>query len=327
MEDQTTDTVSSVAPLFSKVIDQSPGFAPAWDKLLKAEALQVMTEPHSDLSAPLSEHLAEARRRGVDAAGAYLAQSALRPASDFLGRIAHVQRGLEKYPDDARLHGARAHLLTLVGRQGEAVEEALRASELLPLSPAARADYIFILAHSGRYPKAIEELRQAERLWPGMTSLSWTRFSLEMRYGDPRVALKLSREGASRAGDTATEAFLQARIAPTKANVERAVAEQVAVNRQMPFFITTLVQTLATFGRTQEALQVLLDMKHPEYGGYQSEPFFRPTMREVRRDPRFMQAMARMGLASYWRRSGNWPDFCFEPDLPYDCRKEAAGYV
>lgn len=26
----------------------------------------------------------------------------------------------------------------------------------------------------------------------------------------------------------------------------------------------------------------------------------------------------------YWRKSGKWPDFCFRPDLPYDCKAEAA---
>jgi hypothetical protein len=29
-------------------------------------------------------------------------------------------------------------------------------------------------------------------------------------------------------------------------------------------------------------------------------------------------------LLDYWRASGKWPDFCFEPDLPYDCKAEAA---
>jgi hypothetical protein len=31
----------------------------------------------------------------------------------------------------------------------------------------------------------------------------------------------------------------------------------------------------------------------------------------------------RMGLVDYWIESGRWPDFCSEPDLPYDCRAAA----
>jgi hypothetical protein len=39
-----------------------------------------------------------------------------------------------------------------------------------------------------------------------------------------------------------------------------------------------------------------------------------------------MAGAARMGLLHYWKVSGKWPDFCFDPKLPYDCRKEAAKY-
>jgi len=58
--------------------------------------------------------------------------------------------------------------------------------------------------------------------------------------------------------------------------------------------------------------------------GTVGEAFFRPTLATFRKDPRFMQIAARIGLVDYWRESGKWPDFCFEPYLPYDCEKEAA---
>jgi hypothetical protein len=46
-------------------------------------------------------------------------------------------------------------------------------------------------------------------------------------------------------------------------------------------------------------------------------------MRALWRDPRFMTAAARLGLVHYWAMSGQWPDFCSDPDLSYDCRAEA----
>ena len=51
---------------------------------------------------------------------------------------------------------------------------------------------------------------------------------------------------------------------------------------------------------------------------------FRPAYAGLRRDPRFMQVAKRIGLVDYWRKSGKWPDFCFEPDLPYNCKAEVA---
>jgi hypothetical protein len=43
-------------------------------------------------------------------------------------------------------------------------------------------------------------------------------------------------------------------------------------------------------------------------------------------DPRFMDVAFRSGMLTYWRKSGQWPDFCDDPKLPYDCRREAAKY-
>ncbi|HEY5458789.1 MAG TPA: TIR domain-containing protein [Sphingomicrobium sp.] len=41
-------------------------------------------------------------------------------------------------------------------------------------------------------------------------------------------------------------------------------------------------------------------------------------------DPRMMAVAKRLGLLDYWQKTENWPDFCFDPDLRYDCKKEAA---
>jgi hypothetical protein len=37
-----------------------------------------------------------------------------------------------------------------------------------------------------------------------------------------------------------------------------------------------------------------------------------------------MLVARKAGLFDYWRKSGRWPDFCFEEELPYDCKAEAA---
>jgi hypothetical protein len=50
---------------------------------------------------------------------------------------------------------------------------------------------------------------------------------------------------------------------------------------------------------------------------------FYPLTAPLRRDRRFMQLAARIGLVDYWRSTGKWPDFCSEPGLPYNCQAEA----
>ncbi len=51
---------------------------------------------------------------------------------------------------------------------------------------------------------------------------------------------------------------------------------------------------------------------------------FEPTTEVLRRDQRFIALAAKFQLPDYWRRTGVWADFCGQPNLPYDCKKEAA---
>ena len=86
----------------------------------------------------------------------------------------------------------------------------------------------------------------------------------------------------------------------------------------------SVIATLGEFDRTEELLNFLLAWKDASQIPYFAESLFRPPLADLRADPRFMQIAARFGLLDYWQRSGNWPDFCADPDLPYDCKAEAA---
>lgn len=323
LAEEYDETTGTVAPLFEKVVRQAPQFTPAWARLLYAEAIAVDGLPFSPMLEPLKKHFAQARRLGVDTGATYVAEAALLPSNRFHERIRILERGLAAHPDDGMLEAALGNWLMRVGRHNDAIEHARRAAELDPTSPAARMGYVWTLMHSGK-PNAANELAKAERNWPGATNIELARFSYELRYGDPRVALKMVEEGPSRLGGEAVVAFLQARLHPTPAAIDRAVAAQAQMHRQLPFYVSGLVVTLATFGRDKEALEALLAYKHPEAAGFNGEGWFRPSTRGMRRDPRFMRAMAQVGLVDHWKRSGKWPDFCFDPELPYDCKAEAA---
>jgi hypothetical protein len=78
------------------------------------------------------------------------------------------------------------------------------------------------------------------------------------------------------------------------------------------------------FGHEDELFTILLKGSQPYDLDDLLEVLFRPAFRNFHRDPRMMQVAARFGLLRYWQSSGKWPDFCFDPDLPYDCRRELA---
>jgi hypothetical protein len=46
---------------------------------------------------------------------------------------------------------------------------------------------------------------------------------------------------------------------------------------------------------------------------------FTPITRNLRQDPGFLPLASRMGLISYWRETGKWPDFCTDPAQRTEC--------
>jgi hypothetical protein len=87
--------------------------------------------------------------------------------------------------------------------------------------------------------------------------------------------------------------------------------------------IRPMIQVFSQFDREREVIDRLLaqDVNVREQF---TDVLFRPNTRKLRQDPRFMLIAKRFGLLDYWVKTGKWPDFCFEPDLPYDCKAEAA---
>jgi len=51
-----------------------------------------------------------------------------------------------------------------------------------------------------------------------------------------------------------------------------------------------------------------------------------PSFRSARHDPAVMELFDATGQLDYWLQTGNWPDFCADPDLPYDCAEAAQVY-
>ncbi len=83
------------------------------------------------------------------------------------------------------------------------------------------------------------------------------------------------------------------------------------------------LQGLAEFGRRDELFDYLANWRDPKHLGFLGV-LFRPPFRDFWPDPRSMRIAAKFGLIDYWKSTGHWPDFCSWPDLPYDCKKEAA---
>ena len=319
---------SDQARLFEQVIAQAPHFQPAWAKLLITEVDNLPSaSDSSQLQRKIAAQVVQARKLGMDFAELYVGEAATLSPADFVGIFRTYDRGLKRHPDDAILHRSRGERFLYVGRLNDAVQDIARAVELDPLSPANQQTLASAYAYAGNTEAAYAQLKKAEQLWPGAPTVINARYRLDLRYGDPNEAMKLLQDPTLQ-GPLQSEqaAFIRARQNPTSENINRSIAEDLKIYRQYPDFISQIVQTLAQFGHKDEVLEILLHYGGGDQSGLAAEVLFRPALRDVWRDPRSIAAAKHLGLLHYWRVTGNWPDFCSDPTLPYDCRKEAAKY-
>ncbi len=313
-----------VIPIFSQVVAQAPKFASGWGKLILAEAQYVNVEiiffdRRPDI--PVERHIAAARKLDPDLPEAYVAEYLTLPISAFDQRLRLIEQASAHHPDNPDLLAIRAEFFLTVGRLNEAIDAARRAFELDPLTPGHGNNLIQTLAYAGQTEMAAEELKRVEQLWPGTLTLRDARFRFHLRYGDPREALRIVRsEGISRE----FEEFLVARIDPTPVNIEHAVNAVRRRGMTSSKAINDLAQLLAQFGREDEVYELIMGWQRTDQAGAMTGMLFRPTMRTFRSHPRFIRVAAHLGLLAHWQNSGKWPDFCSEPDLPYDCKAEAA---
>jgi tetratricopeptide (TPR) repeat protein len=323
-----------VLSIFRQITTKAPDFAPGWANLALIEAASYPgTEPpdRPALRKALFTHLERAKQLGpnLPATIALVADTHPDDGTKPAHALPVLDRGLKLHPDSALLHSMRGDILRNLGRLNEGVNAAERAVALNPLSPGIRDSYISALAYGGRIGAAYAELKKAEAIWPGSRVLRDTRYRLDLRYGDPEAAKRqLVERGAGDLrpvpGDTAWLAFLDARINPSPANVERALDGFRARYRSGHGHIASYLQALGTFGRVEEAYKVVWSPVALDTLMAGTEALFRPHNRSIRADRRFIALAAKLGLVAYWEKSGIWPDFCREPQLPYDCKKEAA---
>jgi tetratricopeptide (TPR) repeat protein len=312
---------------FEQVVAKAPHFEDGWRKLLAAES-EIVTapDPPPALVAKLRGHIARAESLGIRVGEIYLAKAALLAPSDLLGRFDLYRQAIKTDPENPFVYRIHSERLMGVGRMMDAVENAATALQLDPLSPAEQDNYLSALAYAGQVGAAYAQLGKAEAMWPMAQNIQIARYRLDLRYGDPKAALAALQNYPALAGAMRQGALINARIDPTPANVQKAVDAERAVYLQEPRDIEGLLQALAQFGRTDEAIDEMIRYKRPDAIGYNSEVMFRPPFRKIWRDPRSIAGAAHMGLLKYWVKSGKWPDFCSDPTLPYDCRKEAAKY-
>jgi tetratricopeptide (TPR) repeat protein len=317
--------------IFERVTKLASEFPPAWGYLALvrswiAEDLQDGSPgPYAAAVQSARETIVAARKLNPNNAMTYDAEYHL-IANDTFRALKVLEKGAKIDPDDWFIQSDLSEELMSVGRMSDSVQAAQRAIELEPDSPYARSQYISALVYSGRFSRAQAEIADARKKWPTDPTIDFAEFGFQYRYGDPRVALELlPRIGNLSDADLAPmRKVLAARLDPIPTKIDDAIAALSARSSNDPRSRNKVLLALGNFGRVDEAYQLMDDPKFQPFIG--RDILFRPDFASIRSDPRFMRITARLGLVRYWRDSGYWPDFCFNGQVRYDCKEEAAKY-
>ena len=317
--------------IFGRVTKLAPDFGLGWDYLAltrswTAESLR--DGAPSAYAAALQkarETIAVARRLNPNSAISYDAEFHL-VSNDNFRALKILDQATRIDPADPRIQMHLSDELTSVGRMSDSVAAAQRAIELNQTSPYSRSQYILALAYSGKFSKAKAEIAQAHKKWPNDPQIDLADFGYQLRYGDPRAALELLPRisDSSDAEMAPVRKLIAARLDPTPAKINDAIAALNARSETDPRARGNLFRALGGLGRVDDAYKLLDDPKFEPF--VEKDVLFRPDFAGVRADPRFMKVAARLGLVRFWRQTGYWPDFCTNEKLPYECKAEAAKY-
>ena len=214
--------------------------------------------------------------------------------------------------------------LKRVGRLEESLHYSHRTTAVMR-GAAHVAQKAWMLALNGDVAQALSILDDLEKLWPDDDLGPLYRFEIHAFIGDPNEAQRLLYEpqttpGIEIAGKLPCwSIFLSARINPGKYS---AADVRSQCPRDISFVLPRMLASLGYVDAAIDEIHAIFD-DWEQLGHRNTTTFlFYPELADVRRDPRFVDVAARAELATYWTRTGRWPDFCDDPQLEYDCTVE-----
>lgn len=320
---------SEIHDIMAALTRSEPQFAGGWGELAGSALDLADISPADRRPALMAEaRMAAYRGRALDprVGDTYPVLAVVEGTGQRWGvRARWLNEGLRQCPDCMVLLYAYGNFLRRVGALRDAATYYERSVARDPLWPLANGTLAYALSVSGRPTDAARVFADMEVKWPDNEALTWNRFRAALFSGQREAALKAYAGHLSFTQTPDDAACWRAAVdALTASGSARTMGVRVVlscVEREV-FDPTNGILLLAAMGKVDEAFA--LAAASADDDTLFSGVFFVPTSASLRRDPRFMPLMKRIGLLDYWRTSGQWPDFCSEPGLPFECKAEAA---
>ncbi len=325
----------------------APDYADAWGALALGRAGRRMLRPYferKDIAAVATAEAERALALDYRNVAAVMAQYLLLPEfGRFADAEALVKRMAENAPHDAMSLYYRSLFLESVGRIREAIEIAQRAYDLDPLNIHTANFRGQTLYYGGRYAEARSSLENTLARWPDCHATAANLVTVCAHMQDwAAVDALLAPERLARfpLREFERDTFSYASIMRKRSEETRRKPIAAARRRLKETGSAELVQLqfAAHLGFLDEAHTIAAEARVGPTGttqdrmGYdanRTHRLFINMFPEFRRDRRFVQLCARLGLVDYWLMTQKWPD-CIDEVAPYydfkaECERVAAG--
>lgn len=343
---------------------QAPNFARAWALLSRTYALQSRRRNESEQAALIAQARDAAQRALALDPNSALAEAMLgrvEPEWNWKTRETHFLRARTRAPNDIDVLGYWDDFLARTGRVRESrlVEE--RELRLDPLSQVAQTAVIGQLLQADDVQGAMQKTAQLQAqdphaavLWmqilndradandlPGARRAlqelerSWTIISRDKAWSE--------QQSRSQLAEFRSFVALISKPSPGKADSSaeaKAFYDRVTGPNVGQGCVSDYIHAVAGNGRLDLAWKMVetlyLDRGYvgttdtcgrPVYPRREAAtlPLFREGAEDLLRNPRIWRTFDAVGLTRYWRESGQLPDFCSDPKLPYDCHAMLSG--
>ncbi len=260
---------------------------------------------------------------------AYVARTRLLPAPNWEKREKNLTLALSLPASGYAPPTIYAQMLMEVGRLRDAAFQAQRAATLSPWDADEVGLSGLALAEAGKPDDADVALTKSIQIVANDPNVQAWRYHIYQWSGRYDDALKILADETNRSplltqeeDLAAARAFDTAMLKGDPASKAAAKDAEFASVRQDRSHLMVALTHLSALGLVDDAY-TLADQYPPSAQSDDVSALFTPLADGLRRDPRFVNLAARLGLIGYWTASGHWPDYCATPGLPYDCKAEA----
>jgi tetratricopeptide (TPR) repeat protein len=292
-----------------------PDFSFGWSALALAAA-PLAQGSDREAAALRKEALGAARRASaldeLNPEG-YMAEALLLPTERFAEREALLEKAISVRPTECGCERTvYGDFLTSVGRFDEAVEQYERAHALRPLSPAVSVRLAQALFVTGRSAEARQTVADMLEVWPDAASLRLLELKSAFWTGDYDNALALLGRPELHLTNDQTDALkaalqaLRSRNSPARASAAAKLAEMSRDPRRNDRLLVAALAALGEQAAAIDAAQRLIASR----GHMAADVLFEPNLAGASGTADYARVVGRLGLANYWRSTGNLPDVC-----------------